>query len=101
MAYEVPKRSLEARVASADIVVIGRVLQMRGLEGVNAAALGYATVKVEAIFKGSADATIKLAYRSGVAEGDPICCVLGSSYFMILKRYPRGCMKASMVRTAF
>lgn len=90
MAYEVPKRSLEARVASADIVVIGRVLQMRGSDGVSAAALASATVKVEAIFKGRADPTIELGYRSGIAEGDPVCCVLGASYFMLLKKSPSG-----------
>ena len=90
MAFEVPKRTLEARVASADIVVIGRVLQMRALEGVDAAALGSATVRVEAIFKGSADATVELGYRSGIPEGDPICCVLGTSYLMLLKKSPSG-----------
>jgi len=84
-AFEVPKRSLEARVQAADLVILGEVVSLESSEPGNRYADGYATVQVTRVLKGDAGRTIRLLYRGGISEATPDCCTIGSRYLMILR----------------
>jgi hypothetical protein len=86
LAYEVPKRSLEARIHSADIVVVGTVVALDPGDPNKPDILAIATVRVDSILKGGETTTIRVVYREGIQESDPICCSLGGQYFMMLSR---------------
>ena len=86
LAYDVPKRSLEARIHSADIVVVGTVVALDPGDANKPDILAIATVRVDSILKGGETTTIRVVYREGIQESDPICCCLGGQYFMMLSR---------------
>jgi hypothetical protein len=89
-AYDVPKRSLDARVQAADIVVIGTVVALDDHDDRDPSALGVATVKIGVTLKGAPVATIRLVFRRGIAELSPMCCSIGKSYFMMLRHTETG-----------
>ncbi|APG05915.1 hypothetical protein BJI69_19740 [Luteibacter rhizovicinus DSM 16549] len=84
-AYEIPKRSLEARIHDADLVIFGQVVALESSEPENEFADGYAQVRVTTFLKGSEGKTIRVLYRGGISEAAPLCCTVGASYFMILR----------------
>ncbi|WP_213946966.1 hypothetical protein [Luteibacter sp. dw_328] len=86
LAYEVPKRSLEARIHSADIVIVGTIVALDPDDPNKPDVLAIATVRVDSILKGGATVTVRVVYREGIQESDPICCSLGGQYFMMLSR---------------
>ena len=90
LAYQVPKRSLEARVHSADLVAIGTIIALDPGDPNKPDILAIATVRVDSILKGAASKTIHVVYREGIQESDPICCNLGGQYFMMLSRSKTG-----------
>ena len=83
-AYDVPKRSLEARVQAADLVAVGTVVRLDDHDDHDSSALGVATVNIGVTLKGASARTIRLVYRGGISELDPVCCVVGKSYVMLL-----------------
>ena len=86
LAYDVPKRSLEARIHSADIVVVGTIVALDPDDPNKPDVVAIATVSVDSILKGDETTTTRVVYREGIWESDPICCSLGGQYFMMLSR---------------
>lgn len=80
-ANAVPEMPLEKRIGASDIVVLGTVIRLDDVE-----TTGIATVRVSRALKGAPPETIRFVYRSGIAELDPRCCVIGDTYLLMLRQ---------------
>jgi len=89
-ANEVPNTPLEQKVHEADLVGIGKVVDVNvndprriGLEHI-------AIVEIDTLLKGDPRKSVALVYGTGVYELDPQCCVKGATYLFFLRRDHRG-----------
>jgi len=69
--------SFERKLAESEIVIVGTV---------TAAAQGTATVRVLNALKGAPGQEVIVSTTSRIAEDNPNCCVMGSTYVMFLRR---------------
>jgi len=89
-ANEAPNTPLEQKVREADLVGIGKVVDVdvndprrTGLEHI-------ATLEIDTMLKGEPTKSVPLVYGTGVYELDPQCCVRGMTYLFFLHRDHRG-----------
>lgn len=88
--YDLPKRSLDEQVRSADFVSVGVVTNLSDRDSRDPSAYGIAKIRIIKTLKGEPEATIEVVYRNGIAEQDLDCCIIGRTYFLILKRTHNG-----------
>jgi hypothetical protein len=89
-AYEIPKRSLEQRIHAADLVAVGTIVSLVEADPQRPESIAVATVRLDSILKGASSTTIRLMYRGGISESDPVCCAVGERYFLMLARSDGG-----------
>jgi hypothetical protein len=85
-AYEIPKRSLEERIHAADVVAVGTIVSLVEADPQRPESIAVATVRLDSVLKGVSTTTIRLMYRGGISEADPVCCAVGERYFLMLAR---------------
>jgi hypothetical protein len=85
-AYEIPKRSLEQRIRAADVVAVGTIVSLVDADPQRPESIAVATVRLDSVLKGVSSTTIRLMYRGGISEADPVCCAVGERYFLMLTR---------------
>jgi len=88
--YDLPKRSLDDQVHSADVVSIGVVVSLSKHDSRDPAAYGIAKVNIIKALKGDPGAAIDVVYRNGISEQDLDCCAVGKTYFLVLRRTHSG-----------
>jgi len=81
-ANQLPRFSLEEKVAQSDVVLIGRVVAMRPENRVET----YATVKVVEVLKGTVKGNVRFLAKGGISEMEPDCCDVGANYLFFLKK---------------
>lgn len=90
---EVVEYSLDDKIAQSQVVVIGRVLSTSKIEfpDKNLSSVEYANVETLSGMRGAdVGEIIKVAFKFGVSELEPDCCLVGGGYLFFISRKEDG-----------
>lgn len=90
MANEAPNRPAEQKVREADLIGIGRVVDVDVKDSRRIGLEHIATIEIDTLLKGDPVKSVALTYATGVYELDPQCCIKGATYLFFLQRDHRG-----------
>lgn len=93
-AFDVPKLSLEEKVAKSALVFIGTVKEADYQDQRRARNESVAQVRIETVLKGAATGDVEVIYSDGIAESSPDCCVLGGKYLFFAAPNSEGLLKS-------
>ncbi len=75
--------SLAKKVEHSDLVLIVKVVSVSSKECTGMSRC--ASVKVQSTLKGAAPKDIEIMFDGPMAESDPLCCKIGTTYLVFLK----------------
>jgi hypothetical protein len=88
-AYTVRTVDPLTRYKSADLIVVGQVVDADHRVLISGFDFPWATVRVDAVISGRADSQIRVIYGGPSAEASPPCCTAGREYVFFLSRIPQ------------
>ncbi|WP_266157713.1 hypothetical protein [Dyella silvatica] len=93
-AFEVPKLSLEEKVAKSTFVFIGTVKEADYQDLRRTRSESVAQVRIDTLLKGTATGDVEVIYSNGIAESAPDCCVLGGKYLFFVAANSQGLLQS-------
>lgn len=75
--------SLAKKVEYSDLVLIGKVISVTSKKCIGMSSC--ASVVIRSTLKGAPAKDIEIMFDGPIAESDPLCCKVGSTYLMFLK----------------
>ena len=75
--------SLAQKVENSDVVLIVKVISVSSKECIGMSSC--ASVKIQSTLKGAPTKDIEIMFDGPIAESDPLCCKVGSTYLVFLK----------------
>ncbi|UPG85199.1 hypothetical protein L2Y94_18095 [Luteibacter aegosomatis] len=77
--------SLSQKVENSDLVLIAKIASINTKSCVELSSC--ASVRVKSLLKGEPPKDFEVLFNGPIAEEDPLCCKIGSTYLMFLRKF--------------